>query len=68
LKQLLSIKSVVKYVWNQVNLLNKSTMSSSREKQETDSLKNPGSREQKMPWFGGFIWRTGGRTTGSPTV
>jgi hypothetical protein len=21
-----------------------------------------------MPWYGGFIWRTGGRTTGSPTV
>jgi hypothetical protein len=24
--------------------------------------------DQKMPLYGGFIWRTGVRTTGSPTV
>jgi hypothetical protein len=35
--------------------------SSSREKQETDSVKwtkNHGFWEQKMPWYRGFIWRT----------
>jgi hypothetical protein len=36
-------------------------MCSSREKQETDSVKwtkNHGFRERKMPWYSGFIWRT----------
>ena len=36
-------------------------MCSSREKKEIDSVKwtkNHGFREQKMPWYRGFIWRT----------